>query len=146
MELTQLIFTILISSLFCLGWNIITSEGNLLYFIRKPFNVIYDSTEPLENRISLLYMNLQLLKVSCFEKDNTLKEIGNLKRALMFHKIINFFAKPVIHCITCYGSVWGATVFIALNGFAINNIHYIIINSVAVAFVNTFIYKIYSKL
>lgn len=146
MELTQLILTILISSLFCLGWNEITSEGNVLYFIRKPFNVIWDSTEHLEQRISLLETNISLLDISCLEKENTYIEIGKLKRALSLNKIVNFIAKPIIHCITCYGSFWGATVFIFLNGFDIYNIHYIVVNSIAVAFVNTFIYKIYSKL
>lgn len=146
MELTQLIFTILISSLFCLGWNEITSEGNLLYFIRKPFNVIWDAVEPMENKKDLLECNISNKFINAKEKHNALLEIGQLHKAIIWHKLVNFFAKPFIHCVTCYASIWGATVFILLNGFEMYNIKYIIINSIAVAFVNTFIYKLYSKI
>jgi hypothetical protein len=135
MEHTTLLLTIIITSIFCNGWSIITDEGNVLYFIRKPFERAIDNLEHYQNR---------LIIVNRFDSCN--KELKKYIRLKIFqNNIIYYIGKPFVLCITCYSSVWGASVFIAMNGISINTIPYLVINSVAAAFLNTLIYKHYVK-
>lgn len=136
MEHLQLILTIVLTSLFCLGWSIITDNGNILEWIRKPFEDSIDEINQYENRLSILEK---------FDKSN--KElIGYLKRKIFYNKVVYYFGKPFVLCITCYSSIWGFSVFVALNGLHLSTIPHIIINCISAAFLNTLIYKIYAKL
>lgn len=118
---------------FCLGWRIITDEGQLLNFIKKPFEYSLKQIEHLENLIELR---------SKFEK--TL--VSKLKSELLRHKLIVQIGKPIVLCITCFASVWGVSVFIALNGLDESLAIPLILNSVASAFIQTFIWKIYDRI
>jgi hypothetical protein len=135
MELTQLILTIFITALFCNGWNIITDKGKLLYFIRKPFDNAMDNIDQTESKIQLL---------SQFK--NNKYHLDYLKKRLLFNKALYYIGKPFVLCITCYSSIWGFSVFVALNGLHIDTIPHLIINSVSAAYLNTLIYKHYVKL
>jgi hypothetical protein len=136
MEHLQLIYTIIISTLFCLGWNIITEKNNILYFIREPFELAIDNIEQYKNRKDVLLR---------FDNNNR-KEIKYLNKMIFLNSICYYIGKPFVLCITCYGSLWGFSVFVALNGLYLDAIPHILINSIAVSFTNTFIYKLYAKL
>lgn len=122
-----MIETLFFTVAFCLGWRIITDEGNLLYFIRKPFEDLEDNLEMHEN----LY--------------NSFKEAAILKR-MKFLKIKIYLSKPFILCITCFASLWGAAVFVTLNGFHVNQIPNLIINSISASFIQTFIWYKWEEL
>ena len=136
MDTTQLLLTIITTVVFCLGWNIVTSENNLLYFIRKPFEKAIDNIEMYTDRLNML---------SKFSND-TIHAINWLKKTILKNKIIYYIGKPFVLCITCYASIWGAVIYITLNGFSIDAVPLIIINSVSASFLQTFIYKLYAKL
>lgn len=55
-------------------------------------------------------------------------------------KLPNIIYKPLIGCLGCMGSVWGIAIYIALNGFSLIQIPYIIICCVCAAFTN-FLFK-----
>jgi len=122
-----MIETLLITVAFCLGWRIVTDEGQLLYFIRKPF----------ENIESLLENKQNLYAAT--NSSHLAKQIKKLKVKL-------YLAKPFVLCITCFGSIWGAAVYVTLNGIDVDHIPNLIINSVAASFIQTFIWVRYQKL
>lgn len=136
MEHTQLIYTIFISALFCLGWSFITDKGNILYFLRAPFEQAIDNIEQYENRLDV---------VTKFDSNN-IKALKYLKRMIVLNNLVYYIGKPFVLCITCYSSLWGFSIFVTLNGFSIDTLPLAIINSVSAAFVNTIIYKLYAKL
>jgi hypothetical protein len=136
MDNIQLLLTILTTVLFCLGWNIVTSENNLLYFIRKPFEKAIDNIEMYNDRLNML---------SKFSND-TLHAVSWLKKTILINKIIFYIGKPFVLCITCYASIWGVVIYITLNGLSMSSIPFIIINCVSASFLQTFIYKLYAKL
>lgn len=115
---------------FCLGWRIVTSEGQILYFIRKPFDAI-----------DLDYDNEKLGLAKRFDKSL----VDELKRSLLKHKLMYYFGKPFVLCITCFASIWGVTVFVALNGLTKDLIIPLILNSFSASFIQTFIWSIYAK-
>lgn len=123
----DLLLTIVITVLFCLGWNIITSEGNLLYFIKKPFSEMLNSLEMNEE----LYLRVR-------------KKV--IKKRINILKIKTFLAKPFVLCITCFGSLWGVVIFVTLNGISIKQLPLLIINCIASSFVQTYIWVKYTKL
>lgn len=131
----QYIFTLFWTVLFCLGWRIVTDKDNVLYFIRKPFEDAETDAEALEERIKLL---LQL-------KNNN-EAIRLLQRQIIYKRLIYYIGKPFVLCITCYGSLWGVSVFVALNGLHESQAPYLIINCLGAAFINTFIWKLYVRL
>lgn len=122
-----MIETLFFTVAFCLGWNIITSEGNLLYFIRKPFEDMHDNLEMNKE----LYLSLK----------NPI-----VKNRIKILKLKLFFAKPVILCITCFGSFWGIVIYTSLNGIDIKHIPHLIINCIAASFIQTYIWIKYEKL
>ncbi len=122
-----MIYSTLISTvLFCLGLRIVSEEGNLLYFLRKPFEKAYSKKEYWENRYSI-------------KANKYYKHWSNIYGA------IAYIGKPLITCITCMSSVWGVTVFIMLNGFSEPLIYLMVLNSFAAAFIQTFIWSLYAK-
>ncbi len=117
---------------FCLGWRTITDEGMLLYFIRKPFDKAF-------NEISIIKDKIEL--ASKFEKPLVRK----LKCTLLRHKLIATIGKPFVLCITCFASVWGVSVFVALNGLDESLIIPLILNCFSAAFIQTLIWNLYEK-
>jgi hypothetical protein len=119
--------TLFFTVAFCLGWRIITDEGNLLYFIRKPFENIPDQLELNEE----LYLSVKNPVV---------------KNRIKILKLKLYFAKPFILCITCFSSIWGTVVYIALNGIDLNHVPHLIINCISAAFIQTYIWIKFEKL
>lgn len=119
--------------LFCLGWRIVTDEGQLLYFIKKPFEDNY-------NRI------------------NALTELG--KKTPISRTVIYYIGKPFVMCITCMASIWGTIIFWTINAIApsligdflsISENHFSLMllwvwNCIAASFIQTLIWKLYAKL
>lgn len=103
MTLTDILFTIIIQVLFCLGLRQLLSEGMILHFIRKPFQ--YDKHKTV--------MNLYIPHTSefCIFDDDSVRILT--KRS----KILGYILKPIILCVVCFASVWGGSLFIALHGF-----------------------------
>lgn len=122
--------TLLWTILFCLGWRIITDEGQILYFIRKPFEDI--NSEYDKEKIELAYR---------FDKSL----VPSLKWKALKHKLMETFGKPFVLCITCFASIWGVTVFVALNGLNKDLIVPLILNCVSASFIQTAIWKAYVK-
>ena len=117
---------------FCLGWRIVTDEGQLLHFIRKPFDDNYNFYETI------------LQRIEHFERyDKSL--VPSLKKTILKHKLINYIGKPFILCITCFASIWGVTVFVALNGLTVDLIPTLIITCISASFIQTFIWSLYVK-
>lgn len=103
-------------------------EGNILYFLRKPFEDLHDE---IENKSKLL-KDLSKWK----REENTLE----MQLHLTGLKLKYYLAKPLVLCITCFASIWGGSVFIALNGLNKELIPLLIISCVASAFIQTLIY------
>lgn len=116
-----MIETLFFTVAFCLGFRLVTDEGNLLYFLRKPFELMQDNLEMNQE----LYLSLK----------NPI-----VKNRIKILKLKLYLAKPLILCITCFGSLWGAAVFIVLNGFHIDLIPNLIINSFAASFIQTYVW------
>lgn len=123
----QFLFTLFCTVVFCLGLNMTLSEGNIFYFIRKPFEGLYDE---IENKVDL-YKTFKPDSVQVVE--------------FYYMKIKYFILKPTILCITCMASIWGVAMFVTLNGFANELIPYLIINSFAASFIQTFIWNLYVR-
>lgn len=120
-----MITTLIITVAFCLGWRIVTDEGNLLYFIRKPFESIQENVE----------MNEELY--AAFKNPEVLKRLKVLRLKM-------YFAKPFVLCITCFGSIWGALVYLSLTDTIV--ISHLIINSISASFIQTYIWIAFEKL
>jgi len=130
MILSQFIFTLFCTVGFCLGLRIVTSENQILSFLRKPF----------ENLAQLIKDKEELLKWT--------SETCHLKMydEIEVLKIKYYLTKPLIMCITCLASVWGLTWFILLNGASIDLIKFMVLNSFIAAFIQTFIWNLYERL
>lgn len=133
MENTQILFTLFCTVVFCLGWREVTDKGNILYFLRKPFEGLYDKIENYKF----------ILKDGCYLMHD---DFPNYERRIIWCKFLLYIAKPTVLCITCMASVWGATVFIYFNGISTHLIGYLIFNCISASFIQTFIYKLYNKL
>lgn len=128
MEYSQFFFTLFCQVAFCLGLNIIMSEGNLLYFLRKPFEGLYESIEH---------------KVSVYEGLKTWRrqhELIELEHEIFKMKLKYYLTKPLFTCITCFASIWGASVFIALNGINLSLLPCLIITCISSSYIQTAIY------
>ena len=112
MEIAQFFFTLFCQVFFCLGLNKAMEEGMIFYWMRKPFENLYDM---IENFTALGKPTLKL-------------------------KIKYYMAKPLVLCITCFASVWGASVFITLNGLSKDLLPYLILTSFISSYIQTAIY------
>ena len=110
--------TIILQSLFCLGFRTLMCDGMIFHFLRKPFE--YDNGYKIINI---------LRKNCCYTQDDKAKRI-------FFSKIIVNLLKPFILCVVCFSSVWGSIVFISLNGFMFKEL---IICCISTAFILKFI-------
>lgn len=111
MTLPDILWTIIIQTLFCLGFRTLLSEGMILHFIRKPFEIGK-------------YGMLNIFKNKC-----------NAEKYIRIGNNINFILKPILICVICFSSFWGGLVFLFLNGFKWE----ILICCISTAFVIRFI-------
>lgn len=128
MEYSQFFFTLFCMVAFCLGLDKIMSEGNILYFLRKPFENLY---EELENK-EKIYNDLAKWRKS--------HELIELNHQIIGLKLKYYLAKPLVLCITCFASLWGGSVFVALNGLNESLLPYLIISCISSAYIQTAIY------
>lgn len=129
-----MILTLFWTVAFCLGWRIVTDEGQLLNFLRKPFDDAITNAEVYEERRRVLLQ---------FNTDKELIDV--LEQRIFFAKLIYYIGKPFILCITCMASVWGFVVFVSLNGFNETQITRLIINCISASFIQTFIWSAYVR-
>jgi hypothetical protein len=128
MEYSQFFFTLFCMVAFCLGLNQIMSEGNILYFLRKPFENLYDEIENKQK----IYIDLKP-----WRRSHELIELSHQINAL---KLKYYLAKPLVLCITCFASLWGGGVFVSLNGLNENLLPYLVISCISSAYIQTAIY------
>lgn len=128
MEISQYLFTLFCMVLFCLGLDKIMQEGQILHFLRKPFLNLYDE---IDNKQKLLN------DLSKWRRPIHMIELQN---HLTWLKIKYYIAKPLVLCITCFSSIWGGSVFVALNGLNENLLPFLVISCVSSAFIQTLIY------
>jgi hypothetical protein len=119
--------TLFLMVTFALGWRLITSKGYLFYSIRKPFELIDEEIEAKESIQKLMPYN---------------KYVNNYITLLKFKR---FIATPLVLCITCFASIWGASVYIALNGIGITQLPELIILCVSTSFIQTAIWYTYER-
>lgn len=107
MNLLDIILSIIIITLFCLGFRTIISLGQILHFIREPFE--YDGKSEVMN-----FLKRRLQK-------KALKGVEGLQQIrrdyVKLSNRINWILKPFVICVICFSSAWGATIFLTLNGF-----------------------------
>ena len=123
----QLLFTVFCIVFTCLGWRIITEPGQIFYCVRKPFEGLH---ERIENIVELIKM---------------VPASGITKLDILKLKLKYYIAKPMVLCITCMASVWGATIFIVINGITLSIAPYLIFCCLSAAFIQTFIWNLYEK-
>lgn len=126
MTLTQIILTIIVQVLFCLGLKTIMSEGMILNFIKKPFEYQPDS-----KTMNFLRDRLQRRALK--------GEEGLLEVRRQYTKLSNkiaFFLKPILLCVVCFSSFWGGLVFIFLHGLQYEIILCCISSAFLLQFVN----------
>lgn len=107
MTLVELLLTIVVQVLFCGGLRVLLSDGQILHFIRKPFE--YEEGSKIMN-----FLRERLRKkvlISANDPQKLRKKYQSVSAK------IGVILKPFILCIVCFSSVWGGSVFIALHGF-----------------------------
>lgn len=132
---SQFIFTLFCTVFFCLGFRIITDEGQVFYFLRKPFDEILDKIEKNKNRIEAIR-----------SYNPVSKELDFLIKQNWINGIIYKCGKPLVTCITCTASFWGIFVFYDLNSLHFETLRFILFNCVSASFIQTFIWKLYERL
>ena len=108
----QFLFTLFCQVFFALGLNKCLEEGNIFYSFRRPFENLF--TE-IENK-------------------------KNFDYPIFWLQVKYYIAKPIVLCITCFASVWGCSVFVALNGITDALLPYLIISCISASYIQTVIY------
>lgn len=117
----QLLVTLFCTVFFCLGLTLTSQEGYALYFLRKPFDLAY-------------------------EKYDQLQQLRHKGWRLYLYAFIYYASKPLILCITCMASIWGAFWFLLSFQFlSLNMLPYLFLNSFAASFIQTFIWRLYER-
>lgn len=105
MSLLDVLLSTTIITIFCLGFRTILSEGQILHFIRRPFE-FEDS-----KMMNVFKWRMQKRFLSSEE------DIIQIKRKYERHSNrLAVILKPLILCVICFSSAWGATIFLSLNG------------------------------
>ena len=127
----EYLYSILVIVLFCLGWNTITQQGMIFYFLRRPFEGLFDE---ITNKEAIL-KSVQGKRIL---EGNEFKLAKSYLRNL---KVSYYIVKPIVLCITCMASVWGIPIYLYLNGFNAMLFPAII----SASFIQTFIWNLYDK-
>lgn len=125
MTLTEILLTILIQVLFCLGLRTILSEGQIFHFIREPFE--YDSESKVMNFLK------RRLQRKALRGDEGLQQTR--RNYVKLSNRISVLMKPFVICVICFSSVWGGAVFIALHGLHLAEVIFLIISCISTAFI-----------
>lgn len=113
----KILTDILIISLFCNGWYLVTRQGMALCFIHK------------------FYLRLS---------NGVIKDDGEVVWMLCHKPILKTIYKPLFGCVTCMSSIWGSLAYFVLNNFTISWIYPVVI--IACACMNVLIYRLMEKL
>lgn len=106
MTLSDILLTIVIQVLFCLGWRVLLSDGQIFHFIRYPFEHEKDS------KINNYYRSKLRQYVLSSDKDVYAMRKGYIEKS----RKLSLILKPFILCVVCFSSVWGGSVFVAMHG------------------------------
>jgi len=143
-------------SLFCLGLNIISGPGMILYFLRKPFDKIEENNE--ENKVHLLTVKegIDLGRKHLLEYEEGTHLAIKTRASIDYfesriktlnkhhsYKWLLYLMKPILLCITCMSSFW--TIVIELGYYNTFTLQTIIIAFV-VAALNSIIHALYVHL
>lgn len=126
MPLPELLFTILITSLFCCGLSVASSEGMVLYFLRGWLDTVEDNIGILRNKVQVH------------------PEDKEMKFALKFAERLHYCFKPLILCTACMGSFWGIVIFIVLHGFNAHLMPLMAVSCLCSCFLNAFLMAKYN--
>jgi len=159
MNYTELIQLAFIISLAALGFRAITSSGNILYFLRKPFDKLSDRKkniiknkksikqrmDNIEAEIKLRTRKASLIDANAQERQKIFilnEESKNLENPDKYDWIL-YIGKPLITCSTCMASVHTLIWFPFFNG----GFDWIIIPmALMVAFLNSVMYAFYESI
>jgi len=130
MNLPEILLTILIISLFCCGLSVVSGEGMVGYFLRKPFDKLRDFRDK----------KITFLKLDFHHNDDR----EYFKEQIKASNIILYISKPIILCCTCMASFWGIVIFAALHGFHVHLIKYMVICCICSCFINAFFMSKYN--
>lgn len=126
MTLTQIILTIIVQVLFCLGLKTIMSKGMIFHFIKRPFEY-----EPDSKTMNFLR---EIIQRRALAGEEGLLELR--REYTKLSKNLSFFLKPILLCVVCFSSFWGGLVFIFLHGFKYELIICCISSAFLLQFVN----------
>lgn len=94
-----------------------------------------------------LLLNVLVISLFCVGLDRLMQENMILHFARKFFErqkgIVRGLLMPVCGCVTCFASVWGSAIFIALNGISVALLPDMVVVCVSVAFLNTYFRSLY---
>ena len=132
----EILINSLIISLFCVGLRLVTEDGMILDFIRKPYEMLSKAVYRQERFVKLIYIRRNKNPLIDLRYANSV----DWKR--YFNKKIIYLLKPIIGCVTCMSSVWSVVIsHFFLNGIEKQTLLIIFV----VACLNTWIYKLIDK-
>lgn len=126
MSLVEILLTIIVQVLFCLGFRTLLSDGQIFHFIRKPFEF--------EDSKLMNFLKERLRRRVLISTDNAYQTKKHYERV---SNRISWCLKPFIICVVCFSSVWGGAVFIVLHG--LHHLPELIISCISSAFILKFI-------
>jgi hypothetical protein len=114
----RILIDILIISLFCNGWYLITSQGMVLNIVREWYLTIAGGIENSSGEVywSKLFQN-------------------------KYQRVLAFIYKPLFGCVTCMSSIWGSLVYWTID----NSLIYYPIVIIGAACTNLLINKLYDR-
>jgi len=117
--MTDILLQSILISFFCVGLRLVSGKGMILYFLRKPYEILGDMKgEIAENKPD---QGISYLVVA----------------------MLHLFLKPIIGCVTCMSGVWtlvSSSIFFQ----GINKTSILII--FVVSFLNTFLFSLCQKI
>lgn len=106
MSLVDIILSIVLISLFCLGLRTLFSDGMIFHFLREPFE--YDGESKVMNFLR------RKLQRRALKGENGIQQVR--RDYVKVSDRINYILKPFLICVICFSSFWGGLVFIYLFG------------------------------
>jgi hypothetical protein len=113
--MNNMIAQIILISLFCNGWYLITRQGMIFFFLHRWYVEASKGFFRADGEVEWMYRTAPALP--------------------------RFIYKPLFGCLPCMASIWGSTGYVMLNGF--NDFVNYIFTIVCVACLNLIIKNIY---
>jgi hypothetical protein len=121
----SILYNILIISLFCNGWYLITHDGMIFDFLRKWYLEIAGG---LEHASGTVYWS------------------KNCDGGPAYNRVLKFLYNPLFGCIICMSSIWGSLIYwILFYKLAWMSLVLWPVVIVSAACVNLFIYNLWNK-